>query len=150
MIVKTAPSSSGIRGQSETSTVVGMSKRINIVHGAKSLFNHFERWRAAGIFFSEKDRAVQMKQIFSYTIDIALHDDHRLCPEFRLRSSPIGVYRYVEWPYSHFIGTTETSRRHFDLESFANSLEKTDISHCSRVINLWDMVFGWLNSESIV
>ena len=80
-----------------------MSKRINIVHDAKSLFNHFERWHATGIFFSKKDRAVQMKQVFYYTIDIALHDGHLICPECRLRSSPIGVYRYVDWPGFSFI-----------------------------------------------
>ena len=39
-----------------------------------------------------------MNQIFSYTFDITLHDDHLVCPESRLRSSPIGVYRYVDWP----------------------------------------------------
>ena len=80
-----------------------MIQRINIVHDAKSLFNHFARYHASGIFFSEKDRAVYMELIFSYTIDIALYDDHLICPEFRLRSSPIGVYRYVDWPLCNFL-----------------------------------------------
>jgi hypothetical protein len=75
---------------------VSKRKHIIIVHDAKSLFNHFERWRATSIFLSKKDRAVQMKEIFSYTIDIALNDDHLLCLEIRLRNSPIGVYRYVD------------------------------------------------------
>ena len=72
---------------------VSKRKHISIVHDAESLFNHFERWHATSIFFSKKDRAVQMKQIFSYAIDIALHDDHLLGLEIRLRNSPIGVYR---------------------------------------------------------
>jgi hypothetical protein len=98
MMMKSTSSSPTIHGQSETSTLVRISKCISIVHDAKSLFNHFERWNVIGIFFSDKDRAVQMKQIFSHTIDIALHDDHLRCLEIRLRNSPIGVYRYVDWP----------------------------------------------------
>ena len=93
MIMESTSSSPTIHGHLETSTLVGMSKRISIVHDAKSLFNHFERWHVIDIFFSEKDRAVQMKQIFPYTIDIALHDERIRCLEIRLRNSPIGVYR---------------------------------------------------------
>jgi hypothetical protein len=103
MMMKTNPSGSTIHGQLETSMFVSNRKHINIVHDAKSLFDHFERCHATTIFFSKKDRAVQIKQIFSYTIDIPLHDDHLLCLEIRLRNSPIGVYRYVDWPIYHLV-----------------------------------------------
>ena len=78
--------SSAIHGQLETSPLFGMSKRINIVHNAKSLFNHFERWYVIGILFSEKDRAAQMKRILSYAINIA----YRRAPLRGMIATPTG------------------------------------------------------------